>query len=390
MRTKFSSQPHQPFFTFGMLFFIVFLLILALSYSGSISLIGSISEFHSYPLIHLVFVQFFLGFLFIVFPRFLCQAEIDVKIYMNRFYLFTAGGLLYLASLFISKELNQIAIVVLILASFASLRTLFKIYKKSIVTNKHDVTWILTAFSFGLLSNILFFISTFGFPTLEKFSIDMGFYLFLLALIFTISQRMIPFFSSIKVQGYQINKSKYILEIAFGLLGLKVIALSLENNIFSFITNLSLFLFFTYELLKWKLPVFKVTAIMWVLYLSLFWLPVGFFILLLESSSSLFGMGIVFEQSALHALAIGYFSTVLIGFGTRVVLGHSGQIPTADKLTIVIFWAIQAIVVIRIFAGMSLNGDFDYVFWIVMSAKLMAIGLIIWSFKYLGTLIKGY
>ena len=129
---------------------------------------------------------------------------------------------------------------------------------------------------------------------------------------------------------------------------------------------------------------------MWVLYLSLFWLPVGFFILLLESSSSLFGMGIVFEQSALHALAIGYFSTVLIGFGTRVVLGHSGQTPTADKLTIVIFWAIQAIVVIRIFAGMSLNGDFDYVFWIVMSAKLMAIGLIIWSFKYLGTLIKGY
>ncbi|HIP44383.1 MAG TPA: NnrS family protein [Sulfurospirillum arcachonense] len=389
MYNKFSSQPHQPFFSFGILFFITFLLILGFNYSGIVSLKSSISGFHSYPLIHIVFIQFFLGFLFVVFPRFLTQAEIPLKVYMNRFFLFTLGGLTYLVSLFIGHELNKIAMIILIVASFMSFKTLCKIYQKSIVTNKHDVTWILTAFGFGLLSNILFFISSFGFPALEAFSIHMGFYLFLFALIFTISQRMIPFFSSIKVQGYQINKSKYVLEIAFGLLGLKVIALSLQIDLFSFVVDLSLFAFFTYELLKWKLPVFKVTAIMWVLYLSLFWLPVGFFISLLESTSSLFDMGIVFEKSALHTLAIGYFSTVLIGFGTRVVLGHSGRTPTADKLTVVMFWIIQAIVVIRIFAGLSLNGNFDYIFWIIMSAKLLALGLIVWSLKYLGILIKG-
>lgn len=270
-----------------------------------------------------------------------------------------------------------------------SFKTLFKIYQKSIVANKHDVTWILIAFGFGLISNILFFISSFGFPILEAFSINMGFYLFLFALIFTISQRMIPFFSSIKVQGYQINKSKYVLEIAFVLLGLKIVALSLENHLFSFVIDFSLFTFFTYELLKWKLPIFKVTAIMWVLYLSLFWLPVGFFIALLESTSNLFDMGIIFEKSALHTLAIGYFSTILIGFGTRVVLGHSGRTPTADKLTVIMFWIIQAIVIIRIFAGISLNGNFDYIFWIVSSATLLALGLIVWSFKYLGILVKG-
>ena len=389
MYTKFSSQPHQPFFSAGILFFITFLLILAANYSNIISLDSSISGFHSYPLIHIVFIQFFLGFLFVVFPRFLTQAEISSKVYMNRFFLFTLGGLVYIASLFIGKELNQIAIIILIVAGLTSFRTLFKIYQKSIVENKRDPKWILIAFGFGLLSNVLFFISTFGFPTLEAFSIHMGFYLFLFALIFTISQRMIPFFSSIKVQNYQINKSKYVLEIAFALLGLKVIALSLENSIFSSVIDFLLFAFFTYELLKWKLPVFKVTAIMWVLYLSLFWMPIGFFISLLESTSNLFDMGIVFEKSALHTLAIGYFSTVLIGFGTRVVLGHSGRTPTADKLTVAMFWIIQAIVVVRIFAGVSLNGNFDYLFWIVISAILLALGLIVWSFKYLGILIKG-
>ncbi len=389
MYSKFASQPHQPFFTFGILFFITFLFILGFSYGGTLTLNGSISSFHSYPLIHLVFIQFFLGFLFVVFPRFLTQAAIPKNVYMGRFYIFLIGGILYIASLFIGDWLNKIAIVILIAANFMSLKTLFSIYKKSIVPNKHDVTWILVAFSFGLLSNVLFFISTFGFSWLETFSMHMGFYMFLFALIFTITQRMVPFFSSVKVAGYKINKSKYVLETAFLLLGLKVVALSLENNIISFVIDLALFSFFTYELLRWKLPIFKVTAIMWVLYLSLFWLPVGFFISLLESTSNLFDLGYVFEKSALHTLAIGYFATILIGFGTRVVLGHSGRTPTADKITIFMFWAIQAIVVLRIFAGLSLNGNFDYAFWIVMSSKLLAFGLILWSFKYLKILVKG-
>ncbi len=389
MYNKFASQPHQPFFTAGILFFIAFLLILVAHYTNIITIDSSVSGFHSYPLMHIVFIQFFLGFLFVVFPRFLTQAEITSKVYMNRFFLFTLGGLTYMISLFLGKEVNQLAIIILIVASITSFRTLFKIYQKSIVENKRDPKWILISYGFGIISNILFFISTFGFAWLEVFSIQMGFYLFLFALIFTISQRMIPFFSSIKVQGYLINKSKYVLEIAFVLLGLKVVAISLENNIFSFVTDFLLFVFFTYELLKWKLPVFKVTAIMWVLYLSLFWMPIGFFISFLESSSNLLNLGFAFEKSALHTLAVGYFSTILIGFGTRVVLGHSGRTPTADKLTIAMFWIIQIIVVIRIFAGLSINGDFDYLFWIVISAVLLALGLIIWSLKYLGILIRG-
>lgn len=389
MYTKFSSQPHQPFFTFGILFFIAFLLLLSINYAGLISIESSISGFHSYPMMHLIFIQFFLGFLYVVFPRFLTQAEISKKVYMNSFLLFTIGGLLYLSSLFLGKTLNQIAIIILLVAALMSFRTLFLIYKKSIVSNKHDVKWILIALGFGIGSNILFFISTLGFPALEPISIYIGFYLFLLALIFTISQRMIPFFSSIKVQGYVIKKSKYVLEIAFSLLAIKVVALSLNNGLLSFIIDFSLFAFFTYELLKWKLPIFKVAAIMWVLYLSLFWLPMGFFIMFLESTSNIMDLGIIFEQSALHTLAIGYFATILIGFGTRVVLGHSGRTPNADKPTIIMFWIIQLIVIVRIFAGMSLNGNFDYVFWIVVSASLLALGLVFWSFKYLGILIKG-
>ncbi len=389
---KFSSQPHQPFFVNGVILFIIFLLLLASKYANIIPLNDSMPYIHEYPMIHIILIQFFLGFLFVVFPKFLTQANVAKQIYMSIFFLYTFGSITYLASLFLGANLTKIAIIILLIASITSFQTLFKIHQKSIVTDKHDTTWILIAFFFGILSNFLFFISTFNFNfsyELQKFSINLGFFLFIFAIIFTVSQRMVPFFTSGNVQNYKINKSKYILEITFVLLGLKIISLSLNYPLFSVIINFALFAFFTYELLRWKLPIFKTTAIMWILYLGLFWIPIGFFMYFIESISNLLNLGIFFEQSPLHAIAIGYFVTMLIGFGTRVTLGHAGKIPTADKATIAIFWFIQIIVLIRIFAGISLNMGLDYTFWIALSAFLLALALLVWSCKYLLILIKG-
>jgi uncharacterized protein involved in response to NO len=200
---------------------------------------------------------------------------------------------------------------------------------------------------------------------------------------------MIPFFTTGKVPNYKINKSKYILEISFILLGLKAISSSLNYPLLSVIVNFALFAFFTYELLKWKLPILKTTAIMWVLYLALLWIPVGFFVFLAESISDLLNFNFFFGQFPLHIIAIGYFVTVLIGFGTRVTLGHSGKIPTADKTTITIFWSIQIVILLRILAGISPNIGLNYAFWIAVSAFLLVFVLLAWSYKYLLVLLKG-
>jgi uncharacterized protein involved in response to NO len=44
----------------------------------------------------------------------------------------------------------------------------------------------------------------------------------------------------------------------------------------------------------------------------------------------------------LHALAIGFFSTMLIAMASRVSLGHSGRKLEADGLTWTLFWLVQA------------------------------------------------
>ena len=82
---KFASQPHQPFFTSGILFFILFISLFAFAYSNIIILDSTVLTYHAYSLIFVVFIQFFLGFLFVVFPKFLMQSEIAVKDYMNQY-----------------------------------------------------------------------------------------------------------------------------------------------------------------------------------------------------------------------------------------------------------------------------------------------------------------
>jgi len=389
---KFSAQPHQPFFALGIPLLAIFTLIIFAQFSDLITLNISITQFHIYPLIFMIFIQFFLGFLFVVFPRFLMQGIIKPATYMKIFYIYFSGSMIYLVGLFSFKPLVFIGSLILFAAQVLAFVLLYKIYVKSIVPNKYDTKWILISYLTGLISHVLFLVSFFNVSIfIEKLAIYTGFYLFLFTLIFAISQRMIIMFTTVKVPSYVKNKSKYIMEIIFVLLTLKVATLLMEDPRLNIIADLPLFLFFTYELvIKWKLPVTKVSPIVWILYLALAWIPVGFLMSTIESLSYIFSAPFIFEKSVIHTFAIGYFITILVGFGTRVVLGHSGKTPTADTLAVVMFMIIQFIVLVRIFAGLSLNFGFDYIFWINTSAMLLVIALLAWSSRYLGVLVKGY
>lgn len=389
---SFSSQPHNSFFANGIIFFMLFMFILLGSYSGFITLDTSLLNYHAYSMIYLVFIQFFLGFLYVVFPRFLVQAEIKSDIYMKHFFIYFLGSLGFFISTFFMDNLLIFFAGLLLFAQSLSFKLLYGIHTSSKATNKNDTKWVLIFFAIGLLSHLLFIISFFDFEfalVIKQLAINMGFYLFLFGIVFTISQRMIPFFSQMKVPGYKVDKSKNLLPLVFTFLVLKVLLLSLEIRYLNLLADIPLFIILTKELIRWKLPLFKVTAIMWVLYLSLLWIPIAFFISILEGFFDLFTINVIFEKAVVHTLALGYFVTVLIGFGTRVVLGHSNRTPHADKIAIFIFIFVQAVALVRIFASFSINTTLDYVFLLNLSAFMLILGLLIWSSRYLAILIKG-
>ena len=389
---KFSSQPHQPFFTSGILFFILFMTLFIASYSNILNLDSNVLLFHAYPMIFVIFIQFFLGFLFVVFPRFLIQAEISVEKYMNQFILYFISSFGILISLLLYSKIVFLFQIMMIIAQVLSFNLLYSIHKKSLVKVKEDTKWVLIAFSTGLISHLLFIISNIDMNfsyLISKIAINSGFYLFLFMIIFVISQRMIPFFTTAKAPNYQINKSKNLLLIVYILLFIKVFLLSFDNAKLNLIADIPLFIVITKELIKWKLPFFKVPAIMWVLYLGLYWIVFAFGLSIIEGLMAFISPSIIFEKAVFHSIAIGYFLTLLVGFGTRVILGHSGRTPHANNFAIVIFIFIQIVAIFRVLSSFSLNFGFDYIFFINLTALLLVIGLIVWSSKYITILLKG-
>ncbi|RBQ28349.1 NnrS family protein [Aliarcobacter vitoriensis] len=388
---KFASQPHQPFFTNGIVFFILFITIFAFAYSNIINLDSSLLTYHAYSLIFVVFIQFFLGFLFVVFPKFLMQSEIAVSEYMKQFFIYLFASIGIFLSLIFYSKITFIFQMILFIVQIMSFKLLYSIHKKSIMKDKNDTKWVLISFIAGLISHFFYIASNLEFTNsymLSKVAINSGFYLFLFMIVFAISQRMIPFFTRVMVPNYVINKSSKLLDILFLLLILKVILLSFDNPKLNLISDIPIFIFLVRELFIWKLPTFKVPPIVWILHLGLYWILIAFFISIIEGIFAFINPNFFFEKVVIHTIAIGYFVTVLVGFGTRVVLGHSGRKIETKLFAVSVFVAVQILTFIRIFASISSNFGLNYIFFIELSAILLVLALIIWSFKYITILVE--
>jgi uncharacterized protein involved in response to NO len=384
----FLSQPHQPFFILGIINALLMVLLFGLSYKGFITLEMPTLQFHVYSLIFTFFTNVFTGFLFTTFPRF-CQTQvITQKYYLNVFYLSAFGSLLFLFGAFSNYLLMVIGMVLLFLSQVFIVVKLQEVYLSGTAHDKKDAFWILTANYFGLLGHFLFiFIAFAGLSSFSSYlfniTIALSFYLYLIFLAFSVAQRMIPFFSHSFAQ-----KNGNFVKIIFVLFVLKTLMSAFDVKIGEILIDLILALYMLIEFRRWELPLFTSTPILWVLHLALFWLPTAFLLSALSLISELFlDTSLYFFN--IHLLALGFLTTVLIGFGTRVTLGHSGQAPHADRLAASIFWFIQIVVVLR--ALFSFNVAFewgaDFLFDISLSAWLIL--FLVWALRYGKVLLFG-
>jgi len=384
----FLSQPHQPFFLLGIINSIVMMLIFALSYKGIFTLTTDSLNFHSYSLIFLVFTNMFTGFLFTTFPRF-CQSDIiSKKYYTTVFYLSIIGSLLYLVGAFLNHYLLIVGMFISLFAHLGVVIKLASIHKDGKAVIKDDPYWIVVAEYFGIIGHSLFIWLELNryinfYLDYTSTAINFSFYLYLIFLGFSVAQRMIPFFSHSFAQ-----KDNRFVKIVFVMLLIKVSLATVDFKLEEMVLDIMLGLYLTREFLRWKLDILNAPAILWVLHLALFWLPISFFLsaislgaeLLLETSFYFFN---------LHLLAIGFLTTVLIGFGTRVTLGHSGQPPHADKIAIGIFIFIQIVVLLRALFSFNIAFSWDINFLFDISFTAWLILFIVWGGRYGRVLLFG-
>ena len=385
METKesyFLSQPHQPFFLLGIVNAVIMMLIFALNYKGIVTLNIDALTLHSYSFIYLVFTNFFTGFLFTTFPRFNQTDVIDKGYYTKVFYANAAATLLFLLGAFFSKYLLLLGMFTAFGAQFFIILKLTQIYKNANTPDKSDSFWILGANHIGLFAHLLFIVSLFV-PSLLNAAINSAFYLYLIFLAFSVGQRMIPFFSHSFAQ-----KGEHFVRNVFILFVLKSIFSTSELKVLELVVDVALALYLGREFYRWELHPFQSPAILWVLHLALFWLPLSFALSALSLTAELF-LESSFYFLNVHLLAIGFLTTVLIGFGTRVTLGHAGIPPHADKFMTNVFLFIQLVVLLRMFYSfdIALGWNMNFLFDISFTAWLLL--FIIWGGRYSKVLIFG-
>lgn len=384
----FLSQPHQPFFLFGVVWAVVSVILFTLSHKGLLHLSVSENSFHLYTLAFIVFIQFFHGFLFTTLPRFCTSMTIPKEVYIRIVWLYQGSSFLFFAGALFSAWIAWIAMAGILFAHAMALYVMLWIYRMGQSPQKNDPLWILIAHGIGFAAHALWFIAygaellgaAFdGLSLLSPVIIN----LFLIFLTFSVAQRMIPFFSHSTEP-----KSPRFLESVFALLVLKTLCAVLSFSLAEAAISILLAAYLFREFLRWKLSPFRSSAILWVLHLSLYWLPAALLIgAVLQMVETINGVSFLF--AGIHLLVLGFLTTVLIGFGTRVTLGHSGQPPHADTLAIVLFWWTQAVLLSRL--ALSIDSAFGlahgWLFDLTSAAWILL--FIVWGWRYGKILLYG-
>ena len=374
-KNYFLSQPHQPFFIAGIFWAIVSMSFFAFMYHGAIIVNINPLFFHVYTMLFMIFTPFFIGFIFTTFPRFCQSSVIDKEAYIFIFFLLEFGSILFVIGAFVNPILLDTAIFIMLISHLLVILELQKIYQERQISKaSSDTLWILIGFYIGLFVHTLFFIEVFLSILPYNISIfniaaTIGFWNYLIFVVFSIAQKMVPFFSHVTA-----NKRRGFVSIVFTAFLLQSLFVLLDFRLGWIVIDVTLAIYILNEYRRWKLNTFNAPAILWILHLALYWFAI----------SLIFSIVSV-NFLTLHLMAIGFLTTMLIGFGTRVTLGHSGQTPQADYYTIYLFYFLQVIVLLR--AAFSFWNEKLWIFDI--SAAAWVVLYILWASRYGSILLYG-
>ncbi|WP_295419055.1 NnrS family protein [Sulfurovum sp.] len=378
----FFSQPHQPFFILAFVNAIVIMLIFLFSYKGIMNLSVSPLNFHVYGLTYLLFTPAFFAFLFTTFPRFASTPVIEKKRYMSVFSLYYLGSTVFLLGSIISPVLSGIGMIMVFTGHIMGALILKYVYTASNMEDKHDIYWILLAMGFGLLAHLFFLIGTFFYMPLVGLSTEISNYLYLFLLTFSVAQRMVPFFSHSIV-----GRNDHLLKVVFTLMLLHIVLEGIYTNS-SFVVDILAGVLIGKELLRWKLQFPNPNPLLWILHTALYWVPVAFIVGGLTNLVSLIS-GVSFLALDIHALILGFVFTILIGFGTRVTIGHSGNIMQADKWTTRLFYWTQVVVGMRILVSLTAAFGWNFMVLFDISVTAWLLMFILWGMRFFNVLIFG-
>lgn len=209
-------------------------------------------------------------------------------------------------------------------------------------------------------------------------SIKLGTFGLLLPVYMTVAHRMFPFFAGNVIPGYRAWRPLWVLVTMWGLLAAHLGLELAHANAWMWPVD-ALFALGSAALLWRWWPRGKAPGILWVLFLGMLWLPVGFALFAAQSAIYAASHDFVLGRGPQHALYIGFFGSLLVAMVTRVTQGHSGRPMAMPAAGWFAFALLQLVALTRIAA----EAVPDSYFWQVIAAAGWLLAFLPWALRSL-------
>ncbi|HEU4664905.1 MAG TPA: NnrS family protein [Dokdonella sp.] len=335
---------------------------------------------------HAVFTQygmlppFIFGFLLTVFPRWMAQPALARRHYVPVFAGVFGGYLLAHAGLLGSKSLLVSGIALMLGGWIAGLVALGGVLVRNGAQDRHALSCFI-ALVLGACGLAAFGAFALGAPWQFAYvAIRLGTFGLLLPVYFTVSHRMIPFFSG-NVVGprYRVFKPAWSLPLLWCLL-LAHLALDLAHRQdVLWLADVPLAAFFLVHWLGWQPWKCLRPGLLAVLHLAGAWSWIAFALYAAQSLLAYTDHGFLFARAPAHALTVGFFGSMLVAMVTRVTQGHSGRPLEMGRIPWLTFCLLQVVVLVRLYAEFSA----DLPRWLVVAAFGWLIAFLPWVLRSL-------
>jgi uncharacterized protein involved in response to NO len=335
---------------------------------------GMLIQYGTFPL-------FMFGFLLTVFPRWMNRPALTPAHYVPVAGCIFGGYVLANVGLLNLPWLLVLGFLLMLIGYVFGIVTLARVLYAA--TNRIDhAKSCLLALSLGALGLIAFIAFLLGAPDdCAQLAIRIGTFGLLLPIFFTVTHRMLPFFSGNVVKGYKVIRPRWSLPVVWLLL-LAHLLLDWRGALgWLWLVDIPLALVFAWHALAWQPWKVMHPGILAVLHLAFAWLPVAFVLYAVQDVIYASTGNLLFLRAPLHALAIGYFGSMLVAMVTRVTQGHSGRLLQMGGVPWLCFALLQIVVLLRLRAEFPSGPDFNPYLWLVIAAYGWLLAFLPWVLR---------
>jgi uncharacterized protein involved in response to NO len=305
---------------------------------------------------HAVFTQygmlplFIFGFLLTVFPRWMGQPPFTRRQYVPVFAGVFGGYLVAHLGLLGSKALLVAGMALMLAGWIAVLVALGGVLARNGGKDRHALSCYV-ALVLGACGLAAFGAFALGAPWQLAFvAIRLGSFGLLLPTFFTVCHRMVPFFSksATRAADYRTFKPAWSLPAMWALLLLHLALDLTHRQDWMWLADAPLAALFLVHWIGWQPWKCLRPGLLAALHIAFLWLPIAFILFTAQDLLAFLDRGFLLGRAPTHALAVGFFGSMLVAMVTRVTQGHSGRPLEMGTVPWVTFVLLQFVTLMRI------------------------------------------